>query len=109
MGGLLWSTRVSLRAAHGGPLKQNSSYNGGLLYYAFPYYNFRCFRFCELTSKGCINLDHASLLFPLVNSHLSLSRNSWIALSRTVAARLVPGTLPLPNYMTVVVAPKALN
>ena len=38
MGGLLWSTRVSLRAAHGGLLKQNSGYNGGLLYYAFPYY-----------------------------------------------------------------------
>ena len=33
MGGLLWSTRVSLRAAHGGLLNQNSGYNDGLLYY----------------------------------------------------------------------------
>ena len=64
----------------------------------------RFHRLCELTCKGCINLDHVSLLFPLVNSHLSLSSNSLIALSRTVAARLVPGIVALPNYLTVVVA-----
>ena len=38
MGGLLWSTGVSLRAAHLGLRKQNRGYNGGLLYYEFPYY-----------------------------------------------------------------------
>ena len=104
MGGLLWSTRVSLRAAHGGLLKQNSGYNGGLLYYAFPYYKTVFIASCELTCKGCINLDHVSLLFPLVNSHVSLSSNSLIALSRTVAARLVPCIMLLPNYMTEVFA-----
>ena len=33
MGGLHWSTRFSLRAAHGGLLNQNIGYKGGLLYY----------------------------------------------------------------------------